>query len=94
MKIPFPGLDERKERLIDSALSLYRGRAMKGAFMKGFIAAREKGLEARNPYRIKPKANGGATFSAAFRNAWAAGFAHYRQNRLAYNRKFKFELPD
>lgn len=93
MKIQFPGIEETKERLIESALSLYPGRAMRAAFMRGFIAAREKGLEARNPYRIKTKGNGGATYSAGFYNAWNAGFKHYRENRIIYHPTFVFELP-
>lgn len=94
MKIDFPGLNKAKERLIEKTLSKYKGRAIKSAFMKGFVAARELGLEARNPYKLITKPDGGATFAAAFYNAWADGWNHYRNNRLTYHPTFLFELPE
>lgn len=83
MKIPFTGFDEELEQKIDAELSRLRG-PVKGAFRRGFIAAREIGIKAVNPYKDKRKANGGATYATAFRRAWAKGWNFYKKNACAY----------
>lgn len=72
------------EDLIESQLSSIKGNAMKGAFYRGFIACRELGYEAINPYRDRRKENGGATFATAFKRTWEKGFDFYKRNILKY----------
>ena len=75
MKIPFPSIETELQTDLDSI----KGTAMKGAFLKGAIAYREKGPEAINPYIQAYKDNGGATWTKAFRNMWDRGYMSYKK---------------
>lgn len=91
MKIPFTGLDEELEQKIDAELSRLKG-PVRWAFRRGFIAAREIGLKAVNPYKDKRKANGGATYATGFRTAWQKGFYFFRRFEKSFNKtKYTWE---
>src|SRR5690606_31441270 len=71
--IPYPDISLKSE------LDNIKGKALKGAFLKGAIACREKGKEAVNPYKAKYTKKGSSTFAMAFRNAWDKGWSAYKK---------------
>ena len=71
--IPYPDISLKSE------LDNIKGKALKGAFLKGAIACREKGKEAVNPYKAIYKQNGSSTFAMDFRNAWDKGWSAYKK---------------
>ncbi len=78
--IPFPDIPQA----LHSEMDQIKGEALKGAFRKGVIACRERGLKAVNPYRKIYRENGRGTFAMAFINAWNKGWNAYKKHLLTY----------
>lgn len=77
----WPNIDEKISHEAESI----KNKAFRGAFMKGVIACREKGIEAKNPYKSIYQPNGkGGTFAMAFRNYWNKGWNTWKKHTLNY----------